>query len=161
MLGIPNKVALKLAYWRHAETFSDDHNRHPDKDNCGLLWYAPLIPMNANAMDNFVKFVREVCPKYGIEPFVTFTNLKHDCVDSTVPIVFDQSNPDAVKNAHDCVDELVSRGLKQGYVPYRLNIKQQQTLLNPKSDFWTKVSQLKETIDPADILSPRRYNPRV
>jgi 4-cresol dehydrogenase (hydroxylating) len=160
MLGKPNKVALKLAYWRHqeAEKFTKE-SLSPGQDGCGLLWYAPLVTMKAEKMREFVSFVRETCPKFNIEPFITFTNLRHDCVDSTIPIVFDLSNPIAVKDAHDCLKELVTKGLKRGFVPYRLNIDQQQWLLNKDNDFWKTVDQLKNTLDGNNILSQGRYNP--
>tara|TARA_R110000737_G_scaffold123378_1_gene155397 strand:- start:1899 stop:3566 length:1668 start_codon:yes stop_codon:yes gene_type:complete len=160
MLGKPNKVALKLPYWRHKNTnILASGNLSPGKDNCGLLWYAPIITMKAEAMKEFSQLVRDVCPKYNIEPFITFTNLKHDCVDSTIPIVFDRENHQAVVDAHNCLKELVAQGLKKGFVPYRLNIDQQQTLLDKNSDFWQTSNQLKTVLDPNRILSPGRYNP--
>ena len=160
MLGKPNKVALKLAYWRHAKADAFDKNElSPGEDGCGLLWYAPLVTMKAKKMREFVEFVRETCPKYNIEPFITFTNLKHDCVDSTIPIVFDLSNPQAVTDAHNCLKALVTEGLKKGFVPYRLNIDQQQWLLNKDTDFWQTVNKIKSSLDPHNILSQGRYNP--
>ncbi len=161
MLGKPNKVALKLAYWRHKGIQGFDKDKlSPGKDGCGLLWYAPLITMKADKMREFVDFIRDTCPKFNIEPFITFTNLKHDCVDSTIPIVFDLSNAQAVNDAHNCLKELVEEGLKKGFVPYRLSIDQQQWLLNKDSDFWQTVNQLKSSLDPHNILSQGRYNPR-
>ncbi|NQY65443.1 MAG: FAD-binding oxidoreductase [Alteromonadaceae bacterium] len=162
MQGKPNRVALKLAYWRHHKGANSFEGKvlSPGKDKCGLLWYAPLVMMKANAMCEYVEFVRKICPLFNIEPFITFTNLRHDCVDSTVPILFDLSNPIAVKDAHNCLKELVTEGLKLGYVPYRLNIDQQQWLLDKESDFWQTVNQIKSKLDPNNILSPGRYNPR-
>ncbi len=161
MLGKPNKVALKLAYWRNPNADKVEQAvMHPSNDGCGLLWYAPLITMKAATMREYVNFIREICPKHNIEPFITFTNLKHDCVDSTIPIVFDLSNPDAVKDAHNCLKELVNKGLKKGYVPYRLNIDQQQWLLDSQNNFWQTANKLKKTLDPNNILSPQRYNPQ-
>ena len=162
MQGKPNRVALKLAYWRHhkgADSF-EGKVLSPGKDKCGLLWYAPLVKMKAHSMREFVEFVRKTCPPFNIEPFITFTNLRHDCVDSTIPIVFDLSNPAAVKDAHNCLKKLVTQGCKLGYVPYRLNIDQQQWLLDKESDFWQTVNQIKSILDPNNILSPGRYNPR-
>jgi 4-cresol dehydrogenase (hydroxylating) len=161
MLGKPNKVALKLAYWRHKKSDSfDKNNLSPSQDGCGLLWYAPLIPMKINKMREYVEFIRETCPQFNIEPFITFTNLKHDCVDSTIPIVFDLSNPQAVYDAHNCLNTLVENGLKKGFVPYRLNIDQQQSILNKDTSFWQTVNILKVSLDPNNILSQGRYNPR-
>ena len=51
MQGKPNRVALKLAYWRHhkgADSF-EGKVLSPGKDKCGLLWYAPLVERNRYA----------------------------------------------------------------------------------------------------------------
>lgn len=161
MLGTPNKVALNLAYWRHK-------NRHefqelelsPEQDGCGLLWYAPLITMKKDKVREFVTFIREICPKYNIEPFITFTLLKHDCVDSTIPIVFDLTNKQAVTDAHNCLEFLMREGQKKGFIPYRLNVDQQIRILDKESHFWRTVNILKDSLDPKNILSIGRYNPR-
>jgi 4-cresol dehydrogenase (hydroxylating) len=159
MLGKPNQVALPLAYWRNPRVPADKNSTLlPDKDKCGLLWYAPLIKMHPDVLSAFVTFVRETTPKYGIEPLITFTNLKHDCIDSTVPLVFDLQNPSAVEAAHQCLQELFHEGCKRGYVPYRINTMQQASL--PANDiFWRTTNVLKQAIDPNGILAPNRYNP--
>lgn len=161
MLGIPNQVALKLAYWRHqdAQKFTSN-SRSPGSDQCGLLWYAPLIRMKVEVIREFVSFVRTTCPQYNIEPFITLTNLKHDCIDSTIPIVFNSKNPEAITDAHRCLEELTKEGLKRGFVPYRINIDQQQWLLDKDTDFWQTVNLLKKSLDPNNILSISRYNPK-
>jgi 4-cresol dehydrogenase (hydroxylating) len=161
MLGRPNNIALKLCYWRHknAKSFSAD-SLSPGKDGCGILWYAPLVTMKPEIITEYVGFVRAICPKFNIEPLITFTNLKHDCVDSTIPILFDLSDPDAVKDAHNCLKKLVLQGIELGFIPYRLNIDQQQWLLNAQSPFWQTVNDIKSVVDPNSILSVGRYNPR-
>ncbi|MCJ8321773.1 MAG: FAD-binding protein [Colwellia sp.] len=161
MLGRPNKMALKLAYWRHKDAKKiKPEDLSPAKDGCGLLWYAPLVTMNPTVMRKYVEFIRATCPKYNIEPLVTFTNLKHDCVDSTIPIIFDLSNPQAVEDAHNCLKDLVLNGLKLGFVPYRLNIDQQQWLLDANSPFWQTTNKIKLALDPNQILNIGRYNPQ-
>jgi 4-cresol dehydrogenase (hydroxylating) len=160
MIGIPNQVALPLPYWRNPRVRPDKtKNLSPAKDGCGLLWYAPLIKMEPKTLKEFTAFVRETTPKYNIEPLITFTNLKHDCVDSTVPLVFNLHNQDEVNNAHACLNELIHEGAKLGFVPYRLDISQQQKL-NPEHIFWETTDKIKTTLDPNRILAPGRYNPR-
>ncbi|MFQ3234675.1 MAG: 4-cresol dehydrogenase (hydroxylating) [Paraglaciecola sp.] len=159
MLGKPNQVALPLAYWRNPHIRPDKTTALlPDKDKCGLLWYAPLIQMDPEVLAEFVDFIRRTTPKYGIEPLITFTNLRHDCIDSTVPLVFDLTNEAAVKLAHQCLEELFTEGCKQGFVPYRINT-QQQSQLNKNDIFWQTTCLLKNALDPNNIISPARYNP--
>ncbi len=160
MCGHPNQVALPLAYWRNAgQTADSGRELNPAKDGCGLLWYAPLIPMDKHAMRLFIGHVRAICPKYGIEPMITFTSLKHDTVDSTIPIVFNLADNNALAQAQACLDELVSEGLKQGWVPYRLNLAQQASLLDATQPFWQISAKIKQALDPHNIISPGRYQP--
>ncbi|MCV2886013.1 FAD-dependent oxidoreductase [Aestuariibacter sp. AA17] len=161
MLGKPNQLALKLAYWRNAYCTPDKtKSLLPDKDKCGLLWYAPLIPMCADKIDEYVAMIRDITPKYGVEPLITFTNLRHDCIDSTVPILFNLEDPEAVDQSKACLEELVSVGRQKGFVPYRLNIEQQASLLDKNAIYWQAVDNIKSSLDPNRIISPGRYNPR-
>ena len=158
MQGKPNQVALPLAYWRNP-AYKPGAILHPALDGCGLLWYAPLIPMQPKVMRHFIDTVRQICPKYGIEPMITFTSLKYDTVDSTIPIVFNRNDPHAVEQAQRCLDELVSTGLLYGWVPYRLNLEQQRSLLNADTPYWQTVQKLKQALDPNNIINPGRYQP--
>lgn len=125
MRGRPNEIAKPLCYWRTTMPQPQSAIKDPAKDECGLLWYAPLIPMSAASVSRFAQHVRSVCRKHNTDPLITFTNLRHDLIDSTVPILFNQSSVQSVANAHACLKELVAEGIKLGYIPYRLNIEQQ------------------------------------
>jgi len=125
MKGKPNEIAKSLCYWRTPLPSQLPAIKDPAKDKCGLLWYAPLIPMSPRSVINFAEHVRSICRKHDIDPLITFTNLRYDLIDSTVPILFNQDCEESVKNAHACLDELVSAGIQKGYIPYRLNINQQ------------------------------------
>lgn len=160
MQGIPNQVALPLAFWRNPAK-SADPNRimDPARDGCGLLWYAPLVHFQPASMRAFVQHVRTVAPQYGIEPMITFTSLRHDTVDSTIPLVFNRSQSGARQQATECLNELVERGLMQGFVPYRLNLQQQKKLIDYSVPCWQQATVIKHALDPANILSLGRYNP--
>ena len=159
MQGKPNQVALPLAYWRNPRVTPDNSKMlNPAEDGCGLLWYAPLVPSKAEDMEKFVAMVREVTPQFNIEPMITFTNLSSISTDSTIPIVFDTGNPQAVIDAHNCLNTLYSEGLKKGFIPYRLNIKQQKKL-DSESTFWKAAGKISSALDPNGVISPDRYNP--
>jgi len=159
MLGTPNQVALPLAYWRNPVVTPDKSKTlHPANDECGLLWYAPLVHMNADEIKKYVDFIRTTTPKFGIEPLITFTNLRYDCIDSTVPIIFNRNNEEAVAKAKACLQELYTIGREQGFVPYRMNIEQQGQL-EASHIHWQTVGLIKEQLDPNLVLCPNHYNP--
>lgn len=159
MRGKPSEVALSLSYWRNPHTAADaSAHLNPARDRCGLLWYAPLIPANLSAMEAFVEMVRDITPRYNIEPLITFTHTSAHNIDSTVPILFDLSNPTAVDDAHNCLAALFEQGIKRGYVPYRLNIRQQEAL-DKNAVCWQTAGKIAHALDPNGVLSPHRYNP--
>ena len=159
MCGKPNSVALPLAYWRNPTVDPNaKSNLSPAVDGCGLLWYAPLVPSKQHTMLAFIEFVRSTCRIYNIEPMITFTNLSSYSTDSTIPIVFNINDPKAVSDARACLQILHDEGIKKGFVPYRLNIEQQQHL--PKEHIsWRMTKAINVTLDKNQVLSPGRYNP--
>lgn len=158
MQGKPNTIALTLAYWRNKLTRPENsESLDPAKDDCGLLWYAPLIPMNKNKLIEYVAHVRDICRRYGIDPMITFTNLKHDLIDSTVPILFNKWDQKQTDLAQRCLAELVEKGLSKGYVPYRLNIEQQQLLFTDNLSAQRLMHGVYTHTDPNRILQPGRY----
>ncbi|MFS1704237.1 FAD-binding protein [Alteromonas sp. AMM-1] len=158
MLGKPNQVALPLPYWRNPSKQPDKAlPLHPADDQCGLLWYAPLIAMDPSTLSHFVDFVRNTMLRFELDPFITFTNLKHDCIDSTVPLVFDKQDPAQTEKAHACLRALIDEGCKQGFVPYRLPVTE-QARLDKGTPFWQSIKVIKQAMDPNNILSPGKYD---
>ena len=159
MQGIPSEVALPLAYWRNPTHDLQSQKRlNPAMDGCGLLWYAPLVPANSKDMQKLIDMVRTIAPIYNIEPMITFTNLSGSSTDSTIPIVFNKNDPQAVKDAHACLEALFKAGIQQGFIPYRLNIDQQKNL-DPNSTCWKASGKIAHALDPKGVISPDRYNP--
>lgn len=154
--GRPNETALPLAYWRNKKPPKGEF-RDPARDGCGLIWYAPLVPMRAAAVRGYVRMVHEVTRKHRIEPLITFTTLSDKLVDSTVPIVFERSNATAAQAAKDCYVELVQTGRSHGYFPYRVGIGGMATVVDLQDAARSFHDRLRECLDPEDILSPGRY----
>jgi 4-cresol dehydrogenase (hydroxylating) len=112
--------------------------------------------MDALCLRQFVTFVRTTMHEFDFDPFITFTNLRHDCIDSTVPIVFNLQDKTETKRANECLSALIDNGVKQGFVPYRLSASEQQRI-NASTPYWQCVEQIKMALDPNNVISPRRY----
>jgi FAD/FMN-containing dehydrogenase len=157
--GRPNQTALPLAYWklRRADRELD---LDPARDGCGLIWYAPIVPMTPEGVRSFVEHVEAVMPGAGFEPLVTLTSLSDRCFGSNVPVLFDMAVPEASDAAHGCYLRLLEEGAKRGFLPYRVAIGSMDWLMHQAPEHWAVVDRLKRAIDPQGLMAPGRYAPR-
>ncbi len=161
MHGTPNDVALALAYWRSGTLPEPGQPKNPARDGCGLIWFAPLVPIRGNDVRRYIDMIERICPQYGVNPLITLTTVNDRCFDSTVPLLFDRRDTNATARANDCYRALFDAGQKEGFLPYRLNIDAMGILNTGGSAFTRLASQLKAAVDPNCILAPGRYVPRI
>ncbi|MBQ5948164.1 FAD-binding oxidoreductase [Massilia sp. ST3] len=154
--GRPNETALPLAYWRNPAAGAEGA-RNPARDGCGLIWYAPLVPMRGQGARAYVEMVSAVTRKHGMEPLLTFTSLSDKLFDSTVPLLFDRHSPAAVEAAQACYRELIERGREQGWFPYRVTTSAMPGLSALTQDSQQLHERLRRALDPHDLLAPGRY----
>lgn len=159
MHGIPNDVALSLAYWRSGTLPEQGKPKNPAQDGCGLIWFAPLVPIRGRDARRYVDMIERICPQYGINPLITMTTINDRCFDSTVPLLFDRNEAGAADRADACYKALYEAGKAEGFLPYRLSINAMDYLSDSNCVFSTVTSQLKSAIDPNLILAPGRYAP--
>lgn len=157
MHGTPNDVALALAYWRSGTAPERGQPKNPARDGCGLIWFAPLVPIRGKDVRRYTDMIERICPQYGVNPLITLTTVNDRCFDSTVPLLFDRGDADATARAKDCYRALLDAGQKEGFLPYRLNVDAMDTLNNGGTVFPGLASQLKAAVDPNFILAPGRY----
>jgi 4-cresol dehydrogenase (hydroxylating) flavoprotein subunit len=159
MKGVPSEIALGLAYWRNKRTPSANEPMiNPARDNCGLMWFAPIIPMTPADVATFRAIVTPILEKFGFECCLTLTAVNERCFDCTLPLLFDKDDAIQARRAEECYKELVSRCLDAGYVAYRLGLQSMQDELARGDVFWEVADRLKRALDPQGILSPGRYS---
>ena len=157
--GIPSQMALPLAYWRNRTNPPIESEINPARDRCGLMWFAPVIPMTAEDVSAFRKVIEPIFREYRFEVCMTLTAINSRCFDSTIPVLYDRSNPEEIRRAQACYDKLVRSCRLSGYIPYRLGIQSMQEETTTQDVFWKVVRQLKSALDPNGILAPGRYAP--
>ncbi len=154
--GRPNETALPLVYWRNPKP-QQGLFKNPSRDGCGLMWYAPLVPMRPVGVRAYVDMVKRIAPQHGIEPLITFTSINDKLFDSTVPLLFERDQPAAVAAAQACYQELLDTGRANGWFPYRVGINTMPTLASLQTDSSTFHSRLRKDLDPHDLMAPGRY----
>ncbi|MDO8699463.1 MAG: FAD-binding oxidoreductase [Rhodoferax sp.] len=154
--GRPNETALPLAYWRYPKT-QKELLKNPSQDGCGLIWYAPLVPMRPRDIRAYVDMVKRITRQHGMEPLITFTSISDRLFDSTVPLLFERDNPSAVAAAQACYTDLLEAGRERGWFPYRVGIHSMQLLTSLQTDSKVFHARLRKDLDPHDLMAPGRY----
>lgn len=155
--GRPNETALPLCYWRGGSMPPQGTPLDPARDGCGLMWYAPLVPMLPGTVRKYVEMVEEQCQRHGIEPLITLTSLNARLFDSTVPILFRRDDATEAAAAQACLAALSEAGRALGTHPYRLGV-QEMAKLGDRDRASADLSQrLKAALDPQGLIAPGRY----
>lgn len=156
--GVPNAVALALAYLKNPHKSPTHDNLSPDKDGCGLIWYSPLLPIEASFVRDYTQEITRVCLSKGIEPLITLTAISERCFDSTVPILFDLNDEEEVSRARECHRLLLNLSKEMGIFPYRIDIDTMRKEYDQaEGSCFTMMQQIKKAIDPNNIIAPGRY----
>ncbi|WP_420474429.1 FAD-binding oxidoreductase [Noviherbaspirillum sp. ST9] len=154
--GRPNETALPLAYWRNPNA-PQGSALDPSRDGCGLIWYAPLVPMRPGSVRAYADMVKRVTVAHGIEPLITFTSISDKLFDSTVPIIFRREDEHAVARATACYESLLQEGRVSGFFPYRVGVNTMPTIAGLQNDSLRFHARLRQAVDPDNLLSPGRY----
>lgn len=155
--GIPNHTAVKLAYWMNETPFQDS-KQLPDMDNCGLIWFSPIIPLNDVIMETFLQICEDTSNKYNINPLITLTSFNSLSLECTFPILFNKNSPGAAENARAFYMEIFEECRKIHCIPYRLPIFAMEAIKQtPLKGSFMLASSIKQQLDPDNILSPGRY----
>jgi 4-cresol dehydrogenase (hydroxylating) len=154
MQGVPTAQPLQSCYWRKRGPVPAEMN--PDRDRCGLLWVAPILPLRGEDAVRGSQIAIRTVLDYGFEPAISLTLLTERTIDSVISISYDRELPGEDQRARQCHDELLRRLTASGYYPYRLGVQSMWLMRQPSSynDF---LARFREAIDPGHILAPGRY----
>ena len=80
-------------------------------------------------------------------------------IETVINLAFDRNDPERVKAAHACNDELTAAFVRDGLIPYRVGVQSMGQVVDPADPFWQTVGELKKALDPNGIIAPGRYCP--
>jgi 4-cresol dehydrogenase (hydroxylating) flavoprotein subunit len=154
MKGIPTETQIASTYWRKKDPVSKA-NMDPDRDRCGLMWCAPIAPLDG---DHAVK-VRDIAYRVlgdEFEPMISITLLTERSLSCLITISFDRDQPGEDEKAQSRFHILSQKLAEFGYYPYRIGI-QDKVLEKTDSSNQKLLTTIKQSLDPENILSPKRY----
>jgi 4-cresol dehydrogenase (hydroxylating) len=154
MQGRPTDRTLAAAYWRKRTPPPPD--MHPDRDRCGLLWCAPVAPLEGGHAQRLARVSTDTLLRHGFEPLLSMTLVTERALTCVVSITYDRDVPGEDQRARHCYDDLLTALNECGYHSYRLGIQSPAEMLQPDS-YAGVLAALKQSLDPNGILAPGRY----
>ena len=156
MQGIPTDQPLRSCYWRKRAL---PEQMDIDRDRCGLLWCAPIAPLEGADAAIISDVTARILLKHGFEPMISLTLLTERTIGCVIAITYDRDVAGEDEKALACHEQLLRELNERGYFPYRLGI-QSMDQMHGVSGYNSLLGTLKDTLDPNGILAPGRYETR-
>ena len=156
LMGIPTELNVKSMYWR--KKTAPPETLDPGRDQCGLLWLCPLLPMDGEQVLAAIGSIEAIINSYGFEPNIGLTTTSGRSLHGVVALAYDREIAGEDQRAMACHDAVLSTLAADGYLPFRLGIQSMSALPAIQDDYISFLHLLKRTLDPQDILAPGRYD---
>jgi 4-cresol dehydrogenase (hydroxylating) len=130
----------------------------PDRDGCGLLWTAPVAPMDGDSARTLIAMSERILLAHGFEPQISLTLLTERSLACVISITYDRGIAGEDDRAMAAHIELQTQLEREGYYSYRLGIAGMKTL-NSNPAYARLLQNLKGALDPHNVIAPGRYIP--
>ncbi len=154
--GQPEEKALQLAYLESQHPIPEK-NLDPDRDGCGLIWFAPVLPLKGEDVFAYANLSKTIIKKYDFRFCPAFTAIGGRTCVGTIPILFNRMDEKAKTRAFECYHDLFEQSVQQGYPPYRISIHAMNKLLTQKDSYHDLLHALKRLFDPDNLIASGRY----
>jgi 4-cresol dehydrogenase (hydroxylating) flavoprotein subunit len=159
MKGIPTNTQIFSTYWR--KKLLPPEQMNPDRDGCGLIWCAPVAPLDGQHAATINRIVSETLNEYQFEPLISMTLLTERCLGCVLTIAYDRDIPGEDEKAMECYNKLLEELTEAGYYPYRVGIQSMEAMTHDEENYQALLWKLKSALDPNQILAPGRYSSKI
>ena len=120
----------------------------------GSMWFAPVAQARGSETLKQVQLATEILNQYGLDyvgEFIVGQRAMHHIID----VLYDRTDLDERKRAHDCFATLLDEFAKQGYAVYRVNNVYMDRVAEIYGPEQRRINQtLKRALDPNGIFAP-------
>ncbi|HUQ90043.1 MAG TPA: FAD-binding oxidoreductase [Bryobacteraceae bacterium] len=153
--GIPSEKTMGSVYWRKRQRAPEDAD--PNRDGCGLLWCAPITPLEGGHAHSAAMLATAILLKGGFEPMLSLSMVGERAIACVVSISYDRDVPGEDGRAMECHHQLLEALVGAGYPPYRLGV-QSMKAVHPPAGMTKLINLIRHAADPNGILAPGRYH---
>ena len=154
--GVPTDQLMTHAYFRMGEK-KPKEGAHVPRDEVGLLWFAPTVPLRGSAYSELVALTRPIFEKYGFDYYLAVLYQNSRSMVGLSAILFERGNVNREQKALELYNELRAAAAAAGIIEYRLALNGMPDALSGSEEYFGFIRSIKKAVDPNEILAPGRY----
>ncbi len=154
--GEPNEEILAAAYFKNRQR-QPMQNLDPARDECGLIFFAPMLPAIGAEIQSFLDNVNRVCAANQFETGVLLIHPNPRTFFVVVLLIFDKKSPEESNRAQSTYDQLRELLKTNEYQQYRCSTPQMERILECNPSYQRLLKRIKQAIDPNQVIAPGRY----
>jgi 4-cresol dehydrogenase (hydroxylating) len=154
--GVPSEFVVRFAYFKSRQSRpSSDVN--PVRDGCGLIWFAPVVPLTGNHVNRVLDLCRPLFREHGFDFSMSLIVVNPRSAVVLMEIFYDKADPTETARARVLFEDLCGLTARAGYQLYRTNVASMHRLLEPVPQYQRLLDSMKRAVDPCGTLAPGRY----
>lgn len=150
----PDDDGLRCAYWR--KPFPMPEQPDLDRDHCGVVWLAPVVPQQAQALSALLAQLEATTLDHGLEPAMALRAGRAGAPRLILGLFYDRDRAGADDQALTCRAALQAVLHSTGLHCYRHTVLDPSAPKDPTTQ--ALMAALKARFDPHNILAPGRYH---
>jgi len=153
--GVPSDFFVRHAYFKANKP--KPLVADPDRDDIGLVWFAPVAPMTGRHVEEVMGMCRPLFERYAFDFYAALLMQNARSMIVLMSIFFRKEDAEQVHRAQELYETLVRTTAAAGYQPYRTSVAGMEHVGTLSLEFNTFLRELKSTVDPGKILAPGKY----
>jgi 4-cresol dehydrogenase (hydroxylating) len=147
--GQPTEYFVRHAYFK--SSIPKPAQAHPDRDNIGLIWFAPVVPMQGKAAAALLDSIRTLYREHGFDFYVALLAQNSRTLISLFCIFYAKENAEETLRAQRLYREMEQTVISAGLQPYRTGV---QSPTGYPPEYNRVLNLIKASLDPHAILAP-------
>ncbi|MCC6360277.1 MAG: hypothetical protein IT450_16150, partial [Phycisphaerales bacterium] len=154
--GIPSDYFVRHAYFKSRLPKPDVAD--PDRDDVGLIWFAPIAPMTGEHVARVIGLCRPLFDKYEFDFYVALLMQNARSMIALMSIYFRKEVAGEAERAGQLYAALGAATHAAGYQPYRISVIGMEGPGVGRADSSrAAVRAMKAALDPGAVLAPGKY----
>jgi 4-cresol dehydrogenase (hydroxylating) flavoprotein subunit len=153
--GTPTDAAIDNLLWRFGDGSLQAHRF--DESDCGVLYVNPALPMDGSFVVDVLAGMDAIGLAHEQQLQITLNVETELSLVAIVNLLYARSDLRAASLARRCASALHAYIRSRGLEVYRARTDMMAAVVEPDSDYWRTLRQLKTVFDPDNIIAPGRY----